>query len=77
MNRNDDLMSESNNTSESNDDNVEKKQITGLARIEPHDWSIIPRILEQMTLIEWRTAQAGKFSFKKSAIHAEGLRSGL
>lgn len=59
-------MSEGNNTSESDD--IEKKQLAGLLRVEPHDWSIIPHVLSQITLIEWRTAQAGKFSFKKSAI---------
>jgi hypothetical protein len=33
-----------------------------------HDWSIIPKVLQLMTLNEWRTAQIGKISFKKSAI---------
>lgn len=39
-----------------------------LNTVEMHDWSIIPKVLQLMTLNEWRTAQIGKISFKKSAI---------
>ena len=39
-----------------------------IATLESQDWSIIPLILSQISLHEWRTAQVGLVSFKKSAI---------
>ena len=39
-----------------------------LITVETHDWSILPKVLSSITLNEWRTAQIGKISFKKSAI---------
>lgn len=44
------------------------KQLNRMGSLENHDWSIIPMIFNQITLHEWRTAQIGLVSFKKSAI---------
>ena len=45
-----------------------KNQLKGLLKVEPQNWSIIPKILSQITLKEYRTAIIGTVRFKKSAI---------
>jgi hypothetical protein len=49
-------------------DNKSRMQLKKIATLESQDWSIIPLILSQISLHEWRTAQVGLVSFKKSAI---------
>ena len=49
-------------------DNKSRMQLKKIATLESQDWSIIPLILSQISLHEWRTAQVGLVSFKRSAI---------
>jgi hypothetical protein len=63
-----DMANAHDTSSDSLQDMFLKNQTKGLLKFEAHDWSIIPKILSQISLKEYRTAIIGTVRFKKTAI---------